>query len=82
MGSPEDMLDIKAISGQLDRHYTTITRWLHDGVLNRKTGVRIYLQHEMLGGQIKVKREWVSEFIAALQPPSRGGSGDPLTCGP
>lgn len=73
MSDPDDM-DIKAVSMQLSKNRTTISRWLHDGVVNNQTGIRIYLRYEMDGGRVNIKREWVSEFIRALQP-IRGDDG-------
>ena len=66
-----EMLDIKAASTLVDRHRTTISHWLHNGVLNRYTNQRVYMKYEMLGGQVQIRREWISQFIAALQPPAQ-----------
>jgi transposase len=63
-----DDLDIKEVALMLDKGYSTINRWIHEGVLNRQTGIRIYLKHARDGGRISVKRLWVEEFRLALQP--------------
>lgn len=75
MSDPDD-LDIKAVSMQLGKNRTTISRWLHDGVVNNQTGIRIFLRYEMDGGRVNIKREWVSEFIRALQPMRHEDNGE------
>ena len=64
----DDGMDIKGVAMQLDKGYSTINRWLHEGVVNRQTGERIYMKYERDGGRIVISREAVSEFVKALQP--------------
>ncbi len=45
----------------------TLNDWLHRGVLNRKTGIRVFLAYELLGGQIRISRESVHAFINDLK---------------
>lgn len=68
MGIEEEGMDIKGVAMQLDKSYSTVNRWLHEGVVNRQTNERIYLRYEQDGGRLVIKREWVSEFVKALQP--------------
>lgn len=64
----DELLDTKGVAMQCDKSYSTINRWLHEGVVNRQTGERIYLRYEMDGGRLVIHKDWVSEFIKALQP--------------
>lgn len=74
MSTDADGMDIKGVARQLDKGYATINRWLHEGVVNRQTNERIYLRYERDGGRIVIRREWVSEFVKALQPYREGPS--------
>ena len=42
---------------------TTLHRWLHVGVLNRKTGERIKIEYDMHGGSIRIKVSALWDFV-------------------
>lgn len=42
---------------------TTLHRWLHVGVLNRKTGERIKIEYDMHGGCIRIQVSSLQDFV-------------------
>ena len=68
MSSGDAGLTIKETAQSLKEPVSrdTIEKWLHRGVLNRRTGERIFLRYEQFGGQIRIDRDSVHEFMKAL----------------
>lgn len=66
MPDQDEKMTVKQTGLAYNRARTTISTWVHKGVMNRHTGKRVYLRHEYFGGQIHITRADVSEFLAAL----------------
>ena len=62
----EEKLTVKQTGLAYGRARTTISTWINKGVLNRRTGVRVFLRHEYFGGQIHITRNDVHDFLSAL----------------
>ncbi len=65
---PNERLTAKAARDEFPESKTqqTLSNYIHRGVLNKHTGERIFLAYNVEGGQIRVTRKSVHEFIAAL----------------
>jgi len=66
MPDQNEKMTVKQTGLAYNRARTTISTWVHNGVMNRHTKKRVYLRHEYFGGQILITRADVSEFLAAL----------------
>ena len=69
-------LTLKEAAEVLPGHPTpcTVHRWCRRGVPVRGTSRRAKLKHIYVGRRMFTSREWVEDFLAALDADSRGGT--------
>jgi excisionase family DNA binding protein len=68
-GKPAVWLTTNDVAARLGVHRSTVDDWMRHGVpVAARGGERVKLRFSRIGTQMKTRRRWVREFIAACNP--------------